>query len=151
LLAQISPVIQTLCRMRRLVIFLLILSSLCLPCSSLAAGSVSWAEIRTVLKQDSALLKFVETSLDCYSSGSGNRVGGMFPLGGKRLGPYYIRCRQKGSKSDYSLALVVNTSAKLLDDSGSEVDITKATRIEETLESIQLKSDPCKEKYCKGT
>jgi hypothetical protein len=74
----------------------------------------------------------------------------MFPLGGKRLGPYGFRCRVLGNETDYDFVLTVNTSYKLFDDQGKEVDISKATRVDEKFESIELKFDKCAEDWCKG-
>ena len=62
----------------------------------------------------------------------------MFPLGGTRLGPYQIQCRLKGTKTDYDLLLIVNTTYKMYDDTSKEVDIDKATRVNEKFVSIQI-------------
>jgi hypothetical protein len=115
--------------------------SLLVPSVSNGGGSVSWEEIKEVINQDPEIAKFVYSSLDCKSSGyTDYRIGGMFPLGGRRLGPYEIRCRNKGSKTDYDLLLIVNTKYKMYDNGGNEVDIDKATRIDEKFVSIQLQT-----------
>jgi hypothetical protein len=120
----------------RSVILILILL---LPSVGHAGGSVSWDEVKVILDQEPQIAKIVYSGLDCKTSGyTDYRIGGMFPLGGKRLGPYQVQCRLKGTKTDYNLLLIVNTTYKMYDDTGKEADIDKATKVDERFVSIQI-------------
>lgn len=120
-----------------------------LPVSSFAGGSVSWKEIQPILDQEPAIAAIVSKTLDCHDSGfTGNRIGGQFPLGGKRLGPYGFQCRHRGDKGPLNLLLTINTTWKLLDATGAEVDVSKATATREQFASIQVERKECKEKWC---
>jgi len=121
------------------------------PAISFGGGSVTWNEVKSVLDQRPEIARVVYSTLDCFHSGyTPNRIGGMFPLGGKRLGPYGFRCRVKGNETNYDLVLSVNTSYKLLDAEGKDADISIATRVDEKFRSIELKFDKCLEDWCKA-
>lgn len=120
-----------------------------LPASSFAGGSVSWEEMKPILDQEPMMAGFVSKTLDCHDSGfTGNRIGGQYPLGGKRLGPYGFQCRLKGEKGPLNLLLTINTTWKLFDGKGTEVDVSKATVTKELFTSIQVERKDCKEKWC---
>jgi hypothetical protein len=109
------------------------------PSIAHAGGSVSWGEVMVILDQEPQIANIVYSTLDCASSGwTESRIGGMFPLGGMRLGPYQVPCRLKGSTTDYSLLLIVNTKYTMYDDTGKEVNVDKATKVDERFESIQI-------------
>jgi hypothetical protein len=110
------------------------------PSVAHSGGSVSWDEVKVILDQEPQIAKIVYSSLDFKTSGyTDYRIGGMFPLGGKRLGPYQMPCRLKGATTGYNLLLIVNTEYTMYDDTGKEVDIDKATKVDERFESIQIR------------
>jgi hypothetical protein len=120
---------------RLIVLFLMFL----VPSIAHAGGSVSWDEVRVILNQEPQIANIVYSTLDCKSSGyTEYRIGGMYPLGGKRLGPYQVPCRLRGTTTDYNLLLIVNTKYTMYDDTGKEVDVDKATKIDERFVSIQI-------------
>jgi len=120
--------------------------------SAFGGGTVFDEEVETILNQRPELSNLVHSQFDfCNASWFADlRIGNIYPLGGRRLGPYQRRVRPKGSKGNFDLILTVNTYSKGLDDSGNEVDVTKATKIDEQLISIDLKYDACKEDWCKA-
>lgn len=118
-----------------------------LPTMSFAGGSVASDEVMAVLQSHFA---FISSTLECHPTGFAEvRVGWMYPLGGKRLGPYKLQCRPKGAKDNYDFEVRVNTFVTLFDDDGKEVDISQATRVTEKATSIELIYEACKQDWCK--
>jgi hypothetical protein len=119
--------------------FVLLFLAFLMPSVAHAGGSISWYEVQVILNQEPQIANIVYSTLDCASQGwTESRIGGMFPLGGMRLGPYQVPCRLKGTTTDYNLLLIVNTKYTMYDDAGKEVDVDKGTKVDERFESIQI-------------
>ncbi len=56
----------------------------------------------------------------------------------------------KDWNGNFDFILTVNTTYKGYDANGKEVDVIRATKIDQKLTSIELRYDPCKEDWCKS-
>lgn len=132
-------------------IFLMATATAMVPTISFAGGSVDRDEVMAVLQSQPELFAFISSTLECYRGGRAEvRVGWMYPLAGKRLGPYVLWCRPKGTKDNYDFEVRVNTFFTFFNDDGKEVDVSQATRVTEKATSIELIYDACKQDWCKA-
>lgn len=93
-----------------------------------------------ILNQKSELKKVLFDSFDLDWTGGAGRIGYRVNerLGGKRIGPYYLKAKPKGSKSDYNLTLVFHTKVIFKDKDGNETSLPNAFSVEEVFYSFEV-------------
>jgi len=115
-----------------------------------AGGSFSFDnELEPILNQQPAIKDFVLESFDMEKSGWASRIGSQVneKYGGRRIGPYCIKAKPKGSQGKYIFELIFNTEKLYLDKNGEHTDLAKADIIQEKFKSLELKMlEECKKK-----
>jgi hypothetical protein len=110
-----------------------ILASL-FPFTVYAPGTLPLDDIAAILKQKPELSRPFLEAFDLREWAVGVRLGPHFKhLGGARVGPYELAARARGSHGGYDVKVVICTVTVFLDDRGKKVEMTEATRVEETL------------------
>ncbi|NLX26765.1 MAG: hypothetical protein GXY61_12560 [Lentisphaerae bacterium] len=118
-----------------------------------AGGSVSFDEqLLPILKQNKEFSDAILSTFDFNASVYGQSdFGDHTRFGGERLGPYTLLAKPKSSKSGWIFEVTINTRWTIYDANGNQIPLRdesgkmtgifdpKATRIEETFESIELK------------
>jgi hypothetical protein len=140
-------------------IILLLIAVWSLPRIVMAGGTLDADEVLDVIKQEKEIAELLASSLEFRCTAwSDNRLGSeVVPgLGGKRIGPYTLWARRRGSKEGWSLQLTVETRARLQDASGADLpdeelpdeelpdeELPGATVVKEELLGVGIK--PCSE------
>lgn len=130
---------------------ILIATALILSLSSLsfAGGSIRLdIEVEPLLNQKPELKNVLFEMLEIDQDGwtryrIGNNVNKKF--GGKRLGPYHLKAKLKGSPIDYNLELIIHTKRIFLDGNGNPTDLHEAEIIKEEFTSFEIRerSEKC--------
>lgn len=116
-------------------------------------GCVSFDEqILPILNQENIFSDAVLSTFDFSSNVfAQSDFGDHTRFGGKRLGPYTLSAKPKGSQSAWIFEVTINTKWTIYDQDGNIIPLKdgngkmtgifdpKAMRIEETVENIQLK------------
>ena len=120
---------------------LLLSACVFVPGVCLGGGTVSLAEIDSLLRQKPSLRNFLMSSLDVDDTVmAALRFGPHTKLGGARMGPYMIQARPKTPKNASPLEVVLCTDARFFDASGRVTeDETNAVRLEEKLTFVILR------------
>jgi len=106
-----------------------------------AAGSFSLAtELMPVLNHKPGLKKSILDNFDLHETGSANRIGfrANERLAGKRIGPYFLKAKLKGKKSDFDLTIIVHTIVRFKDEKGNKTSLTNAYAVEESFHSYEV-------------
>jgi hypothetical protein len=107
------------------------------PFTVYAPGTLPLDDIAALLKQKPELSRPFMEAFDLRDSAVGVRLGPHFKhLGGARVGPYEVDARARGSHGGYDLKVVICTGLIFLDNRGKKVEMTEATRVEETLQGF---------------
>lgn len=106
----------------------MLLSSFLLAVPALAGGSFIFQEdLEPLLEKDRRIGAFIMKSMDFDDVGDATRLGRHFShLGGKRIGPYSVYAKTKGSTGPYNLIVTVKTEATFIDEDGRPLDHGKA-------------------------
>jgi Ran GTPase-activating protein (RanGAP) involved in mRNA processing and transport len=128
--------------MARVIRFFIVLAYVMLPGVCIGGGTVSLAEIDSLLQQKPPVRNFLMSSLDMNSTVmAAVRFGSHANyLGGARMGPYIIQARPKSPRDASPLEVVLCTDARFFDASGSVTeDEMNAVRLEEKLTVVMLR------------
>ncbi len=120
--------------------------------AALAGGSIGFDEADTYLKQAPLVRAYLLDTLCISDSGMATRVGGNYPLGGQRIGPYELRAKPRGIIGPYTMNIIINTQQRFFDHNGKEVQqnaIDTAYRIEESFQSVEIRVAETKTGYRK--
>jgi len=119
----------------------LLLVCVFVPGVCLGGGTVSLAEIDSLLRQKPSVRNFLMSSLDMDDTVmAALRFGPHTKLGGARMGPYMIQARPKIPKDASPLEVVICTDALFFDASGRATeDEINAVRLEEKLTAVILR------------
>ncbi len=107
-----------------------------------AGGSFSFdIELEPILNQQPIIKDFVLKTFDIAESGWASRIGWQVneKFGGRRIGPYCIKAKPKGSQGEYIFELIFHTEKIFLDKNGGPTDLTKDDIIKEKFKSLELK------------
>jgi hypothetical protein len=116
-----------------------IVSLLFSPLVAKAAGSVTFEGVkRLVLSQDPGISEVITKALDVEPVGAAMRIGGRFPHGGCRIGPYTFMAKPKGQGSERPLKLTIFADTKFVDATGNPDGSSKATHMIILLQGILL-------------
>ena len=120
---------------------LLLLVCVLVPGVCLGGGTLSLAEIDSLLRQKPSIRNFLMSSLDMDDTVmAAIRFGPHTKLGGTRMGPYVIQARPKTPKGASPLEVVLCTDARFFDASGRVTeDEINAVRLEEKLTFVILR------------
>ena len=125
--------------MKKLILIALITFSF--PLALVAGGSFDLEkDLIPILNQKPDLKKTIFDSFDLHWTGGAGRIGLRVNerLGGKRIGPYYLKAKSKGSKSDFNLTIVFHTKVIFKDKNGKETSLPKAYTVEEIFYSFEV-------------
>ena len=123
-----------------------LLTACLLPCVSIAGGTLEFAQVEKLLREQPATYRWLSSTL-VFPSGAWAeiRLGSHFPaLGGVRIGPYSFIAERKGEGSASRVEVMVCTRYRFLDANGiglPETQIEKATQIDEHLLAVLVR-DP---------
>ncbi len=121
---------------------LIVLACVMLPSVCIGGGTVSLAEIDSLLRQKPLVRNFLMSSLDMDSTVmAAVRFGSHVKyLGGAHMGPYMIQSRPKTPKDAAPLEVVLCADARFFDASGQVTeDEINAVRLEEKLTVVMLR------------
>lgn len=124
--------------MRRIILLLAVL----LPNVAVAGGSFRVdTELDPILKQVPDIKRYLFKSLDIHWTGSAGRIGqSVNPrFGGRRIGPYRVAAKPKGTEGDFTLELIVHTKRILTDAEGEPTDLANAEQIREEFVCVEIK------------
>jgi hypothetical protein len=109
--------------------------------STRAGGSFAYKDILPILAQEPVMDKFINDGLEFNDSGSAMRIGqNVNPrFGGRRVGPYVIMAKPKGTSGSFTLEVTVETELICQDDSGNTVDVSEAQIIKEKFSAISIR------------
>ena len=109
--------------------------------AALAAGTVSFDQVRFVLMQNPDIGGPVVGAYDFQTTGIATRLGPAYgKLSGARIGPYDFRARPKGSKGDYNVAVRICTTRTFLDAGGNLLkNKHDAAKVRETLKWVTVR------------
>ena len=117
--------------------------------AAMAGGTLTAGEVFAIIQQRKEISDFLASSLEFRCTAFADvRLGGeVVPaLGGKRIGPYTLWARGRGSKGGWTLQLTVETHATWQDASGAELPAERfpmATAVREEIDGVRIK--PCSE------
>lgn len=120
----------------------LLAAALLFPVQIFAAGSFSPEEdLAPILEEAPVLREFVEGALELAPGGSASRIGNAVNprLGGRRVGPYHILARPKGTEGSFTFELIFHTEIVYLDERGEAVGLPEAVAIRERFESLEIR------------
>ena len=112
------------------------------PVIALAGGSFSVrVELDPILNQVPEIKQYLYSTLDIKPDGWAGRIGqSVNPnFGGRRIGPYHVLVKPKGTDGAFTLELIIHTKRILLNHEGEEVGIHLATHISEEFLSAEIK------------
>ena len=107
-----------------------------------AAGSFTpEIELKPILEEVPEIRRLVEESFELAPSGSARRIGlSVNPrFGGRRMGPYHITARAKGTAGPDVFELIFHTEVIALGPDGENVKIPDAHEIHERLRSLEVR------------
>ena len=113
-----------------------------LPVIAHAGGSFRVSvELDSILNQAPEIKQSLFNALDIKPDGWAGRIDqSVNPnFGGRRIGPYHVLAKPKGSEGGFTLELIINTKRILLNNKGEEVDIHFATHLSEEFLSAEIK------------
>jgi len=116
------------------------------PGASIGGGTLDFAKVEQLLREQPATYRWLSTTLVFPSSAyAGVRLGSHFPaIGGAHIGPYSFLAERRGAGPTSRIEVTVCTRYRLLDAQGVELpesDLEKATKIDEHLLAILVR-DP---------
>ena len=116
------------------------------PGASFAGGSLDFAQVEQLLREQPATYRWLSTTLVFPSGAYAEvRLGPHFrALGGARIGPYSFLAERRGASPTSRVEVTACTRYRFLDAQGVELpesDIEKATKIDEHLLAILVR-DP---------
>ena len=103
-------------------------------------GSFSTEDIEHILKQNPGLRAFLFEHMCISTSGLAKRIGSNVNerMGGRRIGPYELRGKPKGSTGPYIYKVVIHTLQKFVDKHGNATDLPLAVDVKETFDSVEI-------------
>ncbi len=106
-----------------------------------ADGSFSLQDLKPVLNQNPVLANYLLSTLDFADGGIASRIGDAVNerLGGKRVSPYRILAKPKGTKGAYIFEVVVYTDIVFSDEKGNVTTLEKAYSVAEKLTYIEIR------------
>jgi hypothetical protein len=115
--------------------FFFALALLMLTSTAFAGGSIDRAEVMAIVKQQPAVARYLERSLDLRATGFATRLGPHWKsLSAARVGPYSIDAKAKGKSTLYNLAVVVCVETTFVDQAGKKTnDPAAAVKLSEKL------------------
>ena len=119
-----------------------LLIAIFLPVIALAGGSFRVStELDPILNQVPEIKQYLYSSIDIKPDGWAGRIGQPVNpnFGGRRIGPYHVLVRPKGSDGEFTFELIIHTKRVLLNNDGEEVGIHLATHISEEFLSVEIK------------
>ncbi|MGE5215471.1 MAG: hypothetical protein ACM3SP_00550 [Chloroflexota bacterium] len=128
--------------MRKVFSFFIVLISALRPEVCIGGGTVSFADIDPLLRQQPQVRNFLMSTLDMDGTVmAAVRFGSHVKyLGGARMGPYMIQARRKSLKDAPPLEVILCTDARFFDESGKMTeDEVNAVRLEEKLTVVMLR------------
>jgi hypothetical protein len=112
--------------------------------TAFAPGTLDLDEISALLSQQPRIFRALTTGFEIQKTAIGVRLGNHFThLGGKRIGPYTLWARPRGSAGPFDIEIQVCTSVTFLNSTGRATDdIIDAAQTKEVLRSfvVQLES-----------
>lgn len=108
---------------------------------ALAGGTFLLEEdLMPILAQAPATRDMLFSQYDLETWGVATRIGSNVNshFGGKRIGPYIILAKPKGTPGPYTLEITIETKVLFLNSSGKRVDISKARVIKEKFISCEV-------------
>src|SRR5436189_6099816 len=94
-----------------------------------AEGSINFDDADVVLKQQPILREYLLNSLCISNTGIASRLASIYPMGGKRLGPYELVAKPKAQAGEYTLKIIISTEQKFTNNRGKSVGPDKATQV----------------------
>lgn len=115
-----------------------------LSCATQATAAGSFRpeiELAPLLEGAPAVRDFVANTLELAPSGSAGRIGSLVNprFGGRRVGPYRILAKPKGSEGPFVFELSFHTELVFLDARNRSAELPDAQRIRERFESLELR------------
>ena len=106
-----------------------------------AIGTFGVEDLMPILEQDKEIKLLINKTFDLADSGWAERIGQRVnpKFGGRRISPYNIKAKLKGSKGDFTYNLIIHTEHIFLDKNGKETVLEKAVIIKEKFKSIEIK------------
>ena len=113
-----------------------------------AASFTPEIELGPILEQVPEIRRLIEESLELAPSGSARRIGLLVNprFGGRRVGPYHITARPKGTAGPDVFELTVHTEVIALGRDGETVAIPDAHEIHERFRSLELRMIPSEQR-----
>lgn len=111
------------------------------PSSVFAGGSVAAQDILSLLRQQPELYEYVANTLELDKVGWATRIGLQVnpDLAGRRVAPYHIKARPKGSKGEWLFFLTIDAVTSFSNTEGKDVPLHEGKSVQEKLIGIRLR------------
>ncbi|MGI8655040.1 MAG: hypothetical protein ACR2LC_07460 [Pyrinomonadaceae bacterium] len=106
-----------------------------------ADGSFQLQDLKPILNQNPVLANYLFSTLDFAAGGVASRIGDAVNdrLGGKRVSPYRVLAKPKGTKGAYIFEVVVYTDKIFLDEKSNVTTLEKAFSVIEKFQYIEIR------------